>query len=298
MGQTSPHTEVCLTLRGHERVLALGKSVEPTETAPADLRGPVLLVEDLTERKALAAQVAHQDRLASVGRLAAGVAHEIGNPLTGIACLAQNLAREATSAEQAARFALILRETQRIDTIVRVLLGFSHAGTIHAVAEPERFEVREALGEAITLVQLSRQAKHISCFNRVPTGLLLDGDRQRLLQVFVNLVSNACDASPTGGEVSVEAEVIGDVVRLRVIDHGTGIDDAVRERMFEPFFTTKPPGQGTGLGLPLAHSIVREHLGSIDVESFPGRGTTVVVELPSTGEPEQPAEVRVAPRGR
>jgi Na+/proline symporter/signal transduction histidine kinase len=296
--QASPHTEVCLTLSGHERVLALGKSQESTGTVPADLRGPVLLVEDLTERKALAAQVAHQDRLASVGRLAAGVAHEIGNPLTGIACLAQNLAREATSAEQAARFALILRETQRIDTIVRVLLGFSHAGTIHAVAEPERFEVREAVGEAITLVQLSRQAKQVTCLNRVPTGLLLDGDRQRLLQVFVNLVSNACDASPTGGEVSVEAEVIADVVRLRVIDQGTGVDDAVRERMFEPFFTTKPPGQGTGLGLPLAHSIVREHLGSIDVESSPGRGTTVVVELPATGEPEQSAEGRVAPRGR
>jgi Na+/proline symporter/nitrogen-specific signal transduction histidine kinase len=296
--QASPHAEVCLTLRGHQRVLALGKSQESTEAAPADLRGPVLLVEDLTERKALAAQVAHQDRLASVGRLAAGVAHEIGNPLTGIACLAQNLAREATSTEQRERFALILRETQRIDTIVRVLLGFSHAGTIHAVAEPEHFEAREALGEAITLVQLSRQAKHVTCLNRVPTGLFLDGDRQRLLQVFVNLVSNACDASPTGGEVSVDAEVIDHVVRLRVVDHGTGIDDAVRERMFEPFFTTKPPGQGTGLGLPLAHNIVREHLGSIDVESSPGAGTTVVVELPSAGEPEQSAEVRVAPRGR
>jgi signal transduction histidine kinase len=261
------------------------------------LQGPVLLVEDLTERKALAAQVAHQDRLASVGRLAAGVAHEIGNPLTGIACLAQNLAREATSEEQRERFALILRETQRIDAIVRVLLGFSHVGTIHAVAQPERFEAREALGEAITLVQLSRQAKKVTCTNRIPTGLLLDGDRQRLLQVFVNLVSNACDASPTGGEVSVDAEAIGEVVRLRVVDHGSGIDDAVRERMFEPFFTTKPPGQGTGLGLPLAHSIVREHLGSIDVETSPGKGTTVVVELPSSGVAELSGASVAAPEG-
>ena len=290
--QKAAHAEVRITLKGHERVLALGRSQESAASAPLDLRGPVLLVEDLSERKALAAQVAHQDRLASVGRLAAGVAHEIGNPLTGIACLAQNLSREATSAEQRERLALILRETQRIDTIVRVLLGFSHAGTIHAVAQPERFEAREAFGEAITLVQLSRQAKGVTCENRVPTGLCLDGDRQRLLQVFVNLISNACDASPAGSAVVVEAGVIGDVVRLAVVDHGTGISDAVRERMFEPFFTTKPPGQGTGLGLPLAFSIVREHLGSIDVESSPGKGTTVVVELPSIGEPEQPAEVR------
>jgi len=285
--QASPHTEVCLSLSGRERVLSLGKSQEPASSAPADLRGPVLLVEDLTERKALAAQVAHQDRLASVGRLAAGVAHEIGNPLTGIACLAQNLQMEATSTEQRDRLALILRETQRIDTIVRVLLGFSHAGTIHAVPHFERFEAREALGEAITLVQLSRAAKRVVCHNRVASGLLLDGDRQRLLQVFVNLVSNACDASPTGGDVVVEGEALGEVVRLRVTDCGTGIDDAVRERMFEPFFTTKPPGQGTGLGLSLAQSIVREHLGTLEVESSSGKGTTVVVELPSRGEPER-----------
>jgi signal transduction histidine kinase len=284
----APHAEVCLTLHGRERILSLGKSQELGSTAPADLTGPVLLVEDLTERKALAAQVAHQDRLASVGRLAAGVAHEIGNPLTGIACITQNLVREAATAEQRERFSLILRETQRIDTIVRVLLGFSHAGTTHAVARPERFDVREALSEAITLVQLSRQAKQVVCQNRVGTGLLLDGDRQRLVQVFVNLVSNACDASHSGGEVVVDAESIPDGVRIRIVDRGTGIDDAVRERMFEPFYTTKPPGQGTGLGLPLAHSIVREHLGSIGVESALGKGTTVVVELPSRREPDGP----------
>jgi Na+/proline symporter/signal transduction histidine kinase len=289
LGQPAHHAEVCILLRGRERVLSLSKSQEPSSTAPPDLRGPVLLVQDLTERRALAAQVAHQDRLASVGRLAAGVAHEIGNPLTGIACLTQNLVREADSPEQRERLSQILRETQRIDAIVRVLLGFSHAGTIHAVAQAERFELREAVGEAITLVQLSRQAKRVACENRVATGLLLDGDRQRLLQVFVNLVSNACDASQSGGQVVVEAEAIGDLLRIRIVDRGTGIDDAVRERMFEPFYTTKAPGHGTGLGLPLAHSIVREHLGRIEVQSALGKGTTVVVELPSRRGPDGPA---------
>ena len=279
------HTETCVQVRGRERVLSLGRSEDPGSAAPADAHGPVLLVEDLTERKALAAQVAHQDRLESVGRLAAGVAHEIGNPLTGIACLTQNLVRDAGSEEERQRLSLILRETQRIDAIVRVLLGFSHAGTTHAVARPERFDVREAVGEAITLVQLSREAKRVNCQVHIPPGLTLDGDRQRLLQVLVNLVSNACDASGIGGEVLIEAEQTAGRLRLRIIDHGAGIDDAVRERMFEPFFTTKPPGQGTGLGLPLAHSIVREHLGSIEVVTAPGAGTTVTVELPSSSGP-------------
>ena len=282
LGQGAHHAEVCIQVRGRERVLSLGRSQDPGSAAAADLHGPVLLVEDLTERKALAAQVAHQDRLASVGRLAAGVAHEIGNPLTGIACIAQNLVSDAGSEEERQRLSLILRETQRIDAIVRVLLGFSHAGTTHAVARPERFDVREAVGEAITLIQLSRKAKRVSCQVRVPAGLCLDGDRQRLLQVLVNLISNACDASRIGGEVVVEAEQAAGRLRLRIIDHGAGIDDAVRERMFEPFFTTKPPGQGTGLGLPLAQTIVREHLGSIEVATALGAGTTVTVELPSS----------------
>ena len=106
------------------------------------------------------------------------------------------------------------------------------------------------------------------------------GDRQRLIQVFVNLVSNACDASPPGTPVTVGAESTTQGVKVFVQDRGTGMDPSTRERMFEPFYTTKPPGQGTGLGLPLAAAIVREHGGSLRVDTRPGAGTTVEVELP------------------
>ncbi len=239
--------------------------------ATGETAGAVVLVEDLTERKLLASQVAHQDRLASVGRLAAGVAHEIGNPLTGIACLAQNLVRELREPDLRERVGLILRETQRIDAIVRVLLGYSHAGAADGM-QRDTVDLHACVGEAITLVRLSREAKGVPCDNRVPPGLHVSGDRQRLIQVFVNLVSNACDASPPGTPVTVGAASTTQGVMVFVQDRGTGMDASTRERMFEPFYTTKPPGQGTGLGLPLVAAIVREHGGSLRVDTRPGAG--------------------------
>ena len=137
--------------------------------ATGETAGVVVLVEDLTERKLLASQVAHQDRLASVGRLAAGVAHEIGNPLTGIACLAQNLVRELAEPDLRERVGLILREAQRIDAIVRVLLGYSHAGAADGM-QHDTVDLHACVGEAITLVHLSREAKGVPCDNRVPSG--------------------------------------------------------------------------------------------------------------------------------
>ena len=290
---TRSQEEVHVQLERGERAFSLSRSQvrEPGSAGP-ETPGLVVLVEDLTERKLLAAQVAHQDRLASMGRLAAGVAHEIGNPLTGIACLAQNLVEELNQTELRDRVGLILRETQRIDAIVRVLLGYSHAGAADGLHHAP-VDLHACVGEAITLVHLAREAKGIPCENRVPEGLQISGDRQRLIQVFVNLVSNACDASTTGTPVTVDAALTTQGVKIAVKDRGTGMDESTRERMFEPFYTTKPPGQGTGLGLPLAAAIVREHGGTLRVETGPGAGTTVEVELPGQQGPGAPG-TRVA----
>jgi len=285
--------EVHVQHGGSERAFSLTRSqVREPGGATGETAGVVVLVEDLTERKLLASQVVHQDRLASVGRLAAGVAHEIGNPLTGIACLAQNLVRELEEPDLRERVGLILREAQRIDAIVRVLLGYSHAGTADGMRR-ETVDLHTCVGEAITLVRLSREAKGVPCDNQVPAGLHVSGDRQRLIQVFVNLVSNACDASPPGTPVTVGAEGTTQGVKVFVQDRGTGMDPSTRERMFEPFYTTKPPGQGTGLGLPLVAAIVREHGGSLRVDTRPGAGTTVEVELPGVDPPATPG-TRVA----
>ena len=282
--QPEVRQEARLKISEHERHLALSKSVIDAAALPrlssSAPGGLVILVEDLSERKALAAQLAHQDRLASIGRLAAGVAHEIGNPLTGIACVAQNLVLETEPEVIQGRIGLILEQAQRIDRIVRGLLRFSRAGS-SSLDQVETFPLHDAVAEAISLVQLGREAKQIRCENRCSQALGIEGNRPQLVQVLVNLLTNACDASHPGDRVLVDAKVLdGGRVTLSVVDQGAGMSEAVRLRIFEPFFTTKETGEGTGLGLSLAYSIVREHGGRMDVQSSPGAGTTVVVELP------------------
>jgi len=278
------HDEIALDVDGRGRTLHLHKaSLDPAALPGAP--GLVLVIEDLTRRKELEAQLVHRDRLASIGRLAAGVAHEIGNPLTGIACLAQNLKSEPDPEGVRERALIILDQTRRIDDIVRSLLTFSRADAPNAPSAPGparagRIALREVVAEAIRLVQLDRASKQIRAENACPDDILVLGDRQRLTQVLVNLLTNACDASTPGDHVIVLADTLDDRAELRVIDHGQGIPRALTERIFEPFFTTKGPSEGTGLGLSLAYNIVREHDGEILIESEEGAGTTVIVRLP------------------
>ena len=260
---------------------------------PAFGGGLVLLIEDLTELQTLEAELAHSERLASIGRLAAGVAHEIGNPITGIACLAQNLQYETDPAEIDRSVADILAQTERVSVILRSLLSFSHGGTDdadHALSGYRDFNLHDCIAEAQRLVRLSHHAKQLNYANDCPPDLSLQGDRQRLLQVLVNLLSNASDASQPGDRVTVGAETDGGQVVLRIGDQGVGIAEGLRERVFEPFFTTKQPGEGTGLGLPLVYNIVRDHGGTVDISSRTGQGTEVTVRLPRyRTDPKTPA---------
>lgn len=243
--------------------------------------GLVILVEDLTDLYTLEAELAHSERLASIGRLAAGVAHEIGNPLTGIASLAQNLRYETDSAPVRESIDQIQQQIQRISRIVQSLITFSHGGapTDRAVAP---LNLHDCVEEAVRLVRLSRAGKQVVCVNRCDPELTLYGDRQRLVQVFVNLLTNACDASRAGDTVEILSRPEGELLRIEVADQGTGIPAEFQERVFEPFFTTKGPGEGTGLGLPLVYNIVQDHGGTVALESAPGLGTRVILRLPLT----------------
>ncbi|MGB4073649.1 sensor histidine kinase [Pseudomonas sp.] len=271
-----------LALDGQTRWLNLHKAAIDEPLAPGN-SGLVLLVEDLTERLALEAKLVHSERLASIGRLAAGVAHEIGNPITGIACLAQNLREEREGDSELTEISeQIIEQTKRVSRIVQSLMSFAHSGSHQNSEEPVC--LADVARDAIALLALNRRSVEVQFFNLCDSDHWVVGDPQRLAQVLINLLSNARDASPPGSAIRVKSEAFEHTVDLIVEDEGSGIPKAIIDRLFEPFFTTKDPGKGTGLGLALVYSIVEEHYGQITIDSPADpeqqRGTRIRVSLP------------------
>ena len=246
------------------------------------LAGQVFLMEDRTDLDTLESELAHSERLASVGRLAAGVAHEIGNPLTGIASIAQNLHHDITlpANEPIVREQTddILTQVGRINSIVRSLLTFSHADNV-SETKHEIVDMGKQIHEAVRLVRLSPDTRGLTFDIDIATQSDVKGDANLLMQVFVNLINNACDASPDGATVRLTSQRKNDELIIETIDEGNGVDPAAREQMFEPFFTTKPVGQGTGLGLSLAYSIIKKHHGNLRIGDSE-KGTRMIVSLP------------------
>ena len=241
-----------------------------------------VLLEDVTENRLLQEELFHSERLASIGRLAAGVAHEIGNPVTGIDCLAQNLLAESTDENVGEGARQILRQTHRIGSIVGTLVNFAHYGG-EPTGAAGALEPAACADEAIYLLGLDQQGTAVQFRNECPRGLQIAGDGQKLLQVFVNLLSNARDASTAQGLIRIAAHAQGAEVIVEIIDQGCGIPEARLGKVFEPFFTTKSPGEGTGLGLALVYSIVTGMGGSVTAESpvdpRTGRGTRMVLRF-------------------
>jgi Na+/proline symporter/signal transduction histidine kinase len=274
------HMEVKLRKRPHwfnlHKAIIPDPELSYRKAAPGT--GLVILLEDLTDLETLEAELAHSDRLASIGRLAAGVAHEIGNPVTGIASLAQNLREETDPHLVRESIEEILRQTKRISGIVQSLMSFSRSGSVGT--SMQAFNLYAVVEDALSLVRLTRRGKQVECANHCQADLRLVGDKQRLSQVLVNLLTNAFDASAAGGRVEILAFPREEMIQIEVHDQGEGIPEHIRDYVFEPFFTTKQPGEGTGLGLPLVYKIIEEHNGDIEIDSAPGTGTRVVIRLP------------------
>jgi PAS domain S-box-containing protein len=271
-----------LALDGQTRWLNLHKAAIDEPLAPGN-SGLVLLVEDLTETQMLEDKLIHSERLASIGRLAAGVAHEIGNPITGIACLAQNLREERDGDGELTEISeQIIEQTKRVSRIVQSLMSFAHSGSHQHSEEPVC--LAQVAQDAIALLALNRRSVEVEFFNLCDSDHWVVGDPQRLAQVLINLLSNARDASLPGSAIRVKSEAFEHTVDLIVEDEGSGIPKAIIDRLFEPFFTTKDPGKGTGLGLALVYSIVEEHYGQIRIDSPADpqlqRGTRIRVSLP------------------
>jgi two-component system NtrC family sensor kinase len=244
----------------------------------------VTIGEDVTEWRAAEARVLLSEKLAAVGQLAAGVMHEINNPLATISACATavegRLADVGVADGQVRDYlTLIGREVERCTSIVDGLLDFSRPRAQAKAA----VDLNAIVEETVTLLTPQRRFRHVEVQRELDAdaGPVL-ANREQVIQVLVSLLMNAADAMDGRGHVSVRTEAgEGGVVTVTVEDGGPGITPAVRARLFEPFFTTKPPGRGIGLGLSICYSIMREHGGSIEAESEAGRGARFRLTFPA-----------------
>jgi signal transduction histidine kinase len=225
-------------------------------------------------------QLQISEKMASIGLLAAGVAHEVNTPLTGISSFTQMLLEGADPADpKTALLEKIEKQTFRAAKIVNGLLNLSRPGT----SSNERIEVdlNAVIGDVFSLLEHQFQAASIKVRRELATEPLpVSGIEHQLQQVFLNLFLNARDAMPRGGWLSVATRIEGDRVIAEIADTGSGIPSDQLARIYDPFFTTKSFQRGTGLGLSITYGIVREHDGLIHCDSAVGQGTRFTLSLP------------------
>ncbi len=226
---------------------------------------------------ATSSQLRQNEKLASIGRLAAGVAHEINNPLTGVLTFSHLLRKRAKEEQDRLDLDLIIRETTRVREIVRGLLDFARGSP----PTKELLDLNAVIRRTLRLVSSQAEFKGVSIREElsedVPPVL---GDGNQLQQVVLNICMNGCEAMPNGGMLRVSTVQKGREVVIAISDTGNGIPEQQIERIFDPFYTTKPVGKGTGLGLSVSYGIVQQHQGHIKVDSKVGRGSTFRIVLP------------------
>ncbi len=263
----------------------------PLQNASGDdaVVGMLMIIEDITDRVQLEEQLQISEKMASIGLLAAGVAHEVNTPLTGISSFTQMLLEGADPADpKTVLLEKIERQTFRAAKIVNGLLNLSRPGT----ASNERTEVdlNAVIMDVFSLLEHQFEVGSIKVRRELsPAAMTVLGIEHQLQQVFLNLFLNARDAMPSGGWLSVTTRVEGGRVIADVADTGSGIPSEQIARIYDPFFTTKAIGRGTGLGLSITYGIVREHDGALHCDSAVGQGTRFTMALP-----QAPAAARSA----
>jgi two-component system NtrC family sensor kinase len=273
---------------GDERIIAWHSTI--VRDKAGRIIGTLSSGEDITERKRTEAELLRSEKLASVGQLAAGVAHEVNNPLAGILVYIklllkkyeQNKLQTEQTEEQLKKIA---RETDRCSRIIKNLLDFSRQTEVN-LRPVDINKVIEAtfsiVGHQINLKNIRLEKKLM----RYPP--LIQGDFDQIQQALMNIVLNAAQAMPDGGDLAVTTSVanrvkiddsIKDAIRIDISDTGVGIPKENLKKLFTPFFTTKETGKGVGLGLSVVHGIIERHHGKIEIESNPGAGTTFSIYL-------------------
>jgi PAS domain S-box-containing protein len=286
-------SRVPLQARGNKagHTVVVNASVVPlraVEDAAVATGGTILILEDVTARVRLEEQLQIAEKMASIGVLAAGVAHEVNTPLTGISSFTQMLLEGANPEDPRTRLLeKIERQTFRAARIVNGLLSLSRPPTASSV-DRTPIDVNLVLADVLNLIEHQLESCRIKVrreLSEQPVVVL--GMEHKLQQVFLNLFLNAKDAMPKGGWLSVSSRVEEGQVVVEVGDTGSGIPGEYLARIYDPFFTTKATGQGTGLGLSITYGIVQEHHGTIDCTSVAGQGTRFTLTF-ATASAERP----------
>jgi signal transduction histidine kinase len=247
------------------------------------------IAERTRELEETQAQVLHQEKMAAFGLLAAGIAHEVGNPLTAISSLVQMLEHRDLDDYTRNKLGQVGGQLVRIQSILRELVNFSRP----ASTQRGNVSVRDIIDEALGIAKFYKGGKNRTIAVALADDLpLVPGVRDQLVQIVFNLVLNAIDATGKGGRITVSASCANGTMQLAVSDDGTGIPADVRAKLFRPYFTTKR--HGTGLGLFVIRKIAEEHGGRVEVESESGHGTTFRVALPTVRPVAAPRPAEVA----
>jgi two-component system nitrogen regulation sensor histidine kinase GlnL len=282
----SDHENIVLKRNG--KLTPVGASTSPLLSSGGERIGTIVLLRDLTNVRELEEAVRQADRLSSLGALAAGLAHEIKNPLGGIKGAAQLLELEFPENEDLREYIrVMLKEVQRVNLIVEELLALASPGRL----KQDKVNLHRVLSDIVLLQRRAADGQSITFGQYFDLSIPpILADEALLTQLFLNLIRNAMEAVGEGGVVKVTSRVLADysmnqkgerrarMVAIDIADNGPGIAADVLEHLFTPFFTTK--SKGTGLGLAICQKIVSEHRGMIKVDSEPSRGTVFTVMLP------------------
>ncbi len=240
--------------------------------------GTIIVFEDITEKISLQQRLLTSEKLASIGLLSAGVAHEINTPLTGISSYIQMLQKKLTDTHYAQLLEKVEAQTDRVARIIKNLLAFARNPSDMSF---HKVSLKDILEEILSLIDYKLKNMNIRLEIELAPVPPVNAQGERLQQVFINIILNALDAMPQGGTLGIRLAEENGQAAVRISDTGTGIKPEHMAHIFDPFFTTKGIGKGTGLGLSISYAIVKEHEGHIQVESEVGKGSTFTITLPS-----------------
>ena len=261
------------------RRVLVNVATAPLLTPDGNISGMMVILEDITERIQLEEQLQISEKMASIGLLAAGVAHEVNTPLTGISSFTQILLEDAEPDDPRTKILeKIERQTFRAAKIVNGLLNLARPGRSDV---SRSVDLNTAVNDVLALLEHQLAAGSVKVRRELSANaVVVDGIEFKLQQVFLNLFLNARDAMPIGGWLGIRTHVEDQTVVVEISDTGSGIAPESLSRIYDPFFTTKAPGQGTGLGLSVTYGVVQEHHGVIECDSEPGQGTRFRLTLP------------------